>query len=161
MAQGGSLLVSVDLVWVVLATCFCWPTYPSLSGAACWLDGLDGAAVVDCAGSTPRRIKGPGPGLVPLRTCPRSWGEGGVHSPRPPLSCWHITQGPPCPRRLFWGALGCPGLPSAFVVWVCAFRRRWCRCCCGVGVAVGVATFVAGAGGSLRDQNFFFVKDRP
>ena len=33
LAQGGSLLVSVCLVWVVLATCFCWPTYPSLSWA--------------------------------------------------------------------------------------------------------------------------------
>ena len=31
LGQGGSLLVSVCLVWVVLATCFCWPTYPSLS----------------------------------------------------------------------------------------------------------------------------------
>ena len=29
LAQGGSLLVSVYLVLVVLATCFCWPTYPS------------------------------------------------------------------------------------------------------------------------------------
>ena len=25
LAQGGSLLVSVCLEWVVLATCFCWP----------------------------------------------------------------------------------------------------------------------------------------
>ena len=33
LAQGGSLLVSVCLVLVVLATCFCWPTYPSLSWA--------------------------------------------------------------------------------------------------------------------------------
>ena len=33
LAQGGSLLVSVCLVWVGLATCFCWPTYPSLSWA--------------------------------------------------------------------------------------------------------------------------------
>ena len=30
-AQGGSLLVSVCLVWVVLATCFYWPAYLSLS----------------------------------------------------------------------------------------------------------------------------------
>ena len=30
LAQGGSLLVSVCLVWVVLATCF-WATYPGLS----------------------------------------------------------------------------------------------------------------------------------
>ena len=33
LAQGGSLLVSVCLVLVVLGTCFCWPTYPSLSWA--------------------------------------------------------------------------------------------------------------------------------
>ena len=33
LAPGGSLLVSVCLVLVVLATCFCWPTYPSLSWA--------------------------------------------------------------------------------------------------------------------------------
>ena len=33
LAQGGSLLVSVYLVVVVLATCFCWPTYPGLSWA--------------------------------------------------------------------------------------------------------------------------------
>ena len=33
LAQGGSLLVSVCLVRVVLATCFSWPTYPSLSWA--------------------------------------------------------------------------------------------------------------------------------
>ena len=31
LAQGGPLLVSVCLVLVVLASCFCWPTYPSLS----------------------------------------------------------------------------------------------------------------------------------
>ena len=31
LAQRGSLLVSVYLVLVALATCFCWPTYPSLS----------------------------------------------------------------------------------------------------------------------------------
>ena len=33
LAPGGSLLVSVCLVWVVLATCFCSPRYPSLSWA--------------------------------------------------------------------------------------------------------------------------------
>ena len=31
LAQGGSLLVSACLMLVVLATCICWPTYPSLS----------------------------------------------------------------------------------------------------------------------------------
>ena len=31
VAQGGSMLVSVSLVLEVLATCCCWPTYPSLS----------------------------------------------------------------------------------------------------------------------------------
>ena len=30
LAQGGFLLSLVCLEWVVLATCFCWPTYPSL-----------------------------------------------------------------------------------------------------------------------------------
>ena len=30
LAQEGSLLVLVYLVLVVLATCFCWPIYPSL-----------------------------------------------------------------------------------------------------------------------------------
>ena len=33
LAQGGSLLVSVYLMLVVLATCFCWPTHCSLSWA--------------------------------------------------------------------------------------------------------------------------------
>ena len=33
LAPGGSLLVLVCSVLVVLATCFCWPTYPSLSWA--------------------------------------------------------------------------------------------------------------------------------
>ena len=33
LARGGSLLVLVYLVLVVLATCFGWPTCPSLSRA--------------------------------------------------------------------------------------------------------------------------------
>ena len=33
LAQAGSLSVSVCVVLVMLATCFCWPTYPSLSWA--------------------------------------------------------------------------------------------------------------------------------
>ena len=33
VALGGFLLVSVCLVLVVLATCFCWPTHPTLSWA--------------------------------------------------------------------------------------------------------------------------------
>ena len=33
LSQGGSLFVSVCLVLMVLATCFCWSTYPSLSWA--------------------------------------------------------------------------------------------------------------------------------
>ena len=39
---------------------------------------LASAAVVDHARSTSRQSKGSGPGLIPLRTRPRSWGEGGV-----------------------------------------------------------------------------------
>ena len=42
------------------------------------------AAVVDHARSARRQSKGSG--LVPHRTRPRSWGEGGVHGlPAPPL----------------------------------------------------------------------------
>ena len=39
LAQGVSLFVLVCLVWVVLATCFCWPTYPKsvLGVVACCL----------------------------------------------------------------------------------------------------------------------------
>ena len=107
-AQGGSLLVSVCLVWMVLATCFCWPTYPSCPGRSYMLfDGmmaLAGAAVVDHARSTRRQTKGSGPGLVPLRTRPRSWGEGGVRG-LPPLPC-KVSVGS-SPR-----ARGAPGVYS-------------------------------------------------
>ena len=82
LAQGGSLLVSVCLVWVVLTTCFCWPTYRSLSGRSCMLfagmmalaGALAGAAVVDHARSARRQSTGSGPG------------EGGVRG-LPPLPC--------------------------------------------------------------------------
>ena len=144
------LLASVCLVWVLLATCFCWPTYPSLSvWRSCMLfDGmmaLAGAAVVDHARSARRQSKGSRLGLVPLRLRPRSWGEGGVRDLPPcPLQsvCWLITQGPRCPRRLFWAVLCCRGLPSIVVAWVSAFRHCWCRCRCGVGRAVGVVAGV-------------------
>ena len=46
LAQGGSLLVLVCLMWVVLATCFCWPTYPTqsvLGVVACCLLGGGGS----------------------------------------------------------------------------------------------------------------------
>ena len=41
---------------------------------------LAGVAVVDHARSARGQSKGSGPGLVPLRTHPRSWGEGGVRA---------------------------------------------------------------------------------
>ena len=157
LAQGGSLLVSVCLVWVVLATCFCGPHIPVCPGRSCMLFAgmmaLAGAAVVDRAHSARRQSKGSGPGLVPLRTRPRSWGAGGVRG-LPPLPCKESVGsspwGPRCPGRLFWAVLCCPGLPSIVVAWVSAFRHCWCRCWCGVGGAAGV---VAGAwcwgGGSI------------
>ena len=48
LAQRGSLLVSVYMVLVVLATCFCWPTYPSLS----WAVLLGGSHICDLQQST-------------------------------------------------------------------------------------------------------------
>ena len=73
LAQRGSLLVSVCLVWVVLDTCFCWPTYPSLSWAylhaVCWHVGLSwhggvrGLPPLSCkvsVGSSPRVRGAPG-----------------------------------------------------------------------------------------------------
>ena len=46
---------------------------------------LAGVAVVDHARSARRESKGSGPGLVPLCTRPRSWGEGGVRGLPPTL----------------------------------------------------------------------------
>ena len=74
LTHGGSLLVSVCLVWVVLATCFCWPHILVCPGCSCMLfDGrmaLGGAAVVDHARSARRQSKGSGTGLVPLHKPP-------------------------------------------------------------------------------------------
>ena len=65
---------------------------------------LAGAAVVDYARSARRQSKGLGLGLVPLRTRPRSWGEGGVRV-LPPLPC-KVSVGS-LPR-----AYGAPGVYS-------------------------------------------------
>ena len=74
LAQGGSLLVSVYLALVVLATCSAGP-YPSSFMMFAGLMPLVGAAVADHARSVHRQTKGSRPVLVPLRTHPRSWGE--------------------------------------------------------------------------------------
>ena len=92
LAQGGSLLVSMYLVLVVLATCFRWPTYPSLSWAqfhaVCRLDGLTwGGSGIPCMYRFGTEASSP------LYAASR-WGEGGVRGLHlPPLSsvCWRIT----------------------------------------------------------------------
>ena len=86
LAQGGSLLVLVCLVLVVLALAFAGPHI--CPGRSCMLFGgmlaLASAAVVNHARSARHQSKGSGLGLVPLRTCPHSWGEGGVYGLPPP-----------------------------------------------------------------------------
>ena len=88
---------------------------------------LAGAAVVDRARGAHRQSKGSGPGLVPLHTHPRSWGEGGVRGlPPSPVTCLLAHHpGSAVPQASF---LGCPllfwaGLPSIVVAWVSAFRH--------------------------------------
>ena len=70
---------------------------------------LAGAAVVDHARSARRQSKGSGPGLVPLRTRPRSWEEGGVRG-LPPLSCKVSVGSSPrvrgAPGVFSWGGGG-------------------------------------------------------
>ena len=65
-------------------------------------------------------LKGLGPGLVPLRTRPCSWGEGGVHAPPPPpspvKSLLAHPPGPAVPRASF---LGCPLLSWAALYCCC------------------------------------------
>ena len=75
---------------------------------------LAGAAVVDHARSTHHQTKGSGLGLVPLRTCPRSWGERGVRG-LPPLPCKLSVSSSPRARGapgvfsgLSFAVLGCP-----------------------------------------------------
>ena len=75
---------------------------------------LAGAAVVDHACSARRQSKGLGLGLVPLRTCPRSCGEGGVRG-LPPLPCKVSVGSSPRVRGapgvfsgLSLAVLGCP-----------------------------------------------------
>ena len=90
LAQGGSLLVSVCLVWWFWPFASAGPHSPVCPGRSCMLfDGmkaLAGVAVVDHARSARRQSKGSGLWLVPLCMRPRSWGEGGVRAP-PPLPC--------------------------------------------------------------------------
>ena len=64
---------------------------------------LAGAAVVDHAPSDRRQSKGSEPGLVPLRTRPRSWGKGEVRGL------------PPFPNKMFVGSTpGVRGAPGVF-----------------------------------------------
>ena len=64
MAQGGSLLVPVYLVFVVLATCFYWLIYPVHPASSFILIALAGAAVVDQTLSAERQTTTSGLGLV-------------------------------------------------------------------------------------------------
>ena len=75
---------------------------------------LAGVALVDHARSARRQSKGSGPGLVPLRTHPRSWGYGGVRG-LPPLPFKVFVGSSPWVRGapgVFFGlsfaVLGCP-----------------------------------------------------
>ena len=100
---------------------------------------LAGAAVVDHARSARRQSKGSGPGLVPLRTRPRSWGEGGVHGLPPPSPVKFLLAhhpGSTVPRVSF---LGCPLLSWAALHCCCmgervlpllvlVLVRHWRRC---------------------------------
>ena len=53
LAHGGSLLVSVYLVLVVLATCFCWPTYRSLCPGRSFMMFAGLLALAWCGGGRP------------------------------------------------------------------------------------------------------------
>ena len=121
-------------------------------GRSCMLfDGmkaLPGAGVVDPARSARRQSGGSGLGLIPLRTCSRSWGEGGVRPTPPPLKCLLAHRpGARGSSGVFSGlsfvVLGCPllllhGRAHSAIVGVC------------VGGAVGVVARVwcGGGGGS-------------
>ena len=135
---------------------------------------LVGAAVVDHARSARRQSKASGPGLVPLRARPRSWGEGGVRAPPPPPCKVSVGSSPraPVPRASFlgcpllsWAALYCccvdEGVPSLLVS-VLVWRWRSCRGSrwgvvrvggevhlSGVSVAAGDVVFMGGGGGGL------------
>ena len=81
---------------------------------------LADAAVVDHARSARRQSKGSGPGLVSLRTRPRSWGEGGGRG-LSPVPCKESVGSAPRVRGapgVFSGlSFCCPGLPSIIVAW--------------------------------------------
>ena len=75
------------------------------------LMALAGAAVVDHERSAYHQTKGSGPGLVPLRTRPCTWGKGGVYPPPSPLKLLLTHHlGPAVPHTSY---LGCPGLSWA------------------------------------------------
>ena len=137
LAQGGSVLVSLYLVLVVLAHISQSVLDVSFTRVA-GLMASAGAAVVDHACSARHQTKGSGPGLVPLHTCPHSWGEGGVCSFHP-LHC-QVSFGA-SPRA--HGALGViSGLPWAVVgcpLFLCACVRS---AIAGVDVAVALASWL-------------------
>ena len=83
---------------------------------------LAGAAVVDHARSARRQSKGLGPGLVPLRTRPRSWGAGGVRG-LPPLPYKASVGSSPRVRVARASFLGCPLLSWAALYCCCRGER--------------------------------------
>ena len=99
---------------------------------------LASAAVVDHARSARRQSKGTGPGLVPLRTHPRNWGDGGVHG-LPPLpdkvsvgSSLKARSAPGIFSGLSFAVLGCPllllhGQARSAIVGV-GVVQRWRSC---------------------------------
>ena len=82
---------------------------------------IAGAALVDHARSAHRQSKGSGPGLVPLFTRPRNWGEGGVRG-LPPTPVKFLLAHHPGPAVPWASYLGCPVL-----CWAALY------CCCGGG----------------------------
>ena len=117
--------------WLKGAPCWCrcawcgwfWPLasagphIPVCLGRSCMLFAgmmaLAGVVVVDHARSARRQSMGLEPGLVPLRTRPRSWGEGEVRPHRPPSPGKCLLShhpGPGVPRATY---LGCPLLSWA------------------------------------------------
>ena len=97
---------------------------------------LAGVAVVDHACSARRQSKGSGPGLVPLRTRPRSWGEGGVRGlPPPPTPVKFLLPHHPGPA----GALGVLSGLSGAVLGCPVLLLHGCACSAIVGVGVVAA----------------------
>ena len=87
--------------------------------------------MVDHACSARRQTKNSGPGLVPVCTCPCSWGEGGVRPPPLPsrvcLAASPKAHGAPgVLSGLPWAVQGCP-----LLVLVLLWRWHCGWCCCG------------------------------